>query len=682
MRSTAESARSTADAARPVDDSARVAPRRAFGRAAAWAAVGLCAVLAVVHARVVWPHYHVGSFDDDASYVQVARALAHGHGLTSTLTAGVPMVASYPPGYAAVLAPIALVSGSAYAAFRGLSVGLVAVLVLLVWWYLRRRGMPTPLVLAVLVLLALNPVLGTFSMMVMAELPFMVLLMGVLFALDRWESSPRLWTWAGVATVVGCAGMVWLKEAGAGLVIGFVLWLLLRRETRRAVVLAVGSFALFLPVLVAREVAGVNLLGSRYANEFGTAFHGGAVHVVLHAISTYINFAIPQAVVPTSVSPLPMFGWASVTLDVFGTLTAPLVLIGFMVWCARHRDAMCVAVPVYLLTTLVFPYTNERRLILVLPFVLAWYVLGWVWVVTWVRSRWRSRSPSQWRVARPVVFALPLVALLILVPQFGRDYLFDLGHGSSQPRSAPYTRLVAQLGTPQDLVETDYVWTTSLFTGHRTAPGAFYLARSCAPDDLARGLAKDQPSFLLSGAFASIPGPGSPCLLAYMATNPSAVRIFRTAFDDASVFELLGPGTPHPDLSDLTGPVTPTGQNVGIFQALPQGPGDPGGPYPIVTPVGGTADVTWDFGSLRQVSQVSLGQAFSPEGGVQSVTVSLRGPDGAWHPVASAAGAVGDHGVVPYILQSVAMRASALRVEVRTAADKPVYLLDAHALGS
>ncbi|HLX87988.1 MAG TPA: hypothetical protein VKR22_05990, partial [Acidimicrobiales bacterium] len=608
-------------------------------------------------------------------YVQVARAIAHGNGLTSNLTAGVPLVAAYPPGYSALLVPIALVSGSAYAAFRGLSVGLVGVLVPLVWWYLRRRGVPAWAALSVLLLLALNPVLGTFSMMIMAELPFLVLLMGVLFAIDRWASSARLTSAAGVATIVGSAALVWLKEAGAGLVIGFVLWLLLRRDTRRAVALAVGSFALFLPVLVARLAEGVDLLGSRYANEFGFAFRGGVVHNVVHAVSTYANVALPQTVVPTSVSPLPMFGWASVTLDVFGTLTAPLVVIGFVVWWRRHADVMCVAVPVYVATTLVFPYTNERRLILILPFVLAWYVLGWAAAAARVAPRLHA-------AARPVVWALPLVSLVVLLPQFGRDYLYDLGHGSSRPRSAPYTRLLAALGSPRDLVETDYVWTTSLFTGHRTAPGAFYLARSCAPSALAAGLARDRPSFLLSAALANTPGPGSPCLLAYTAGLPSAVRIFRTAFDDASVFEFVGPGTPHPTLADLTGPVQPAGAKVGIFQALPQGPGDPGGPYPIVTPVGGTAVVTWDWGAPRRVSQVTLGQAFAPQGLVTSVSVQLRGTDGRWTTVASAAGAVGDGGVVPYLLQPLSVTASALRVEVRTAADTPVYLLDTHALGS
>jgi hypothetical protein len=639
------------------------------------ALVVACIALAVAHALTTWPHYHVGSFDDDAAYVMVARALAHGHGLTGTLPAGVPHVASYPPGYAALLAPIAIVSGTAFAAFRATSVVLLAVLVPLVWCYLRRRGVGTGPTVAVLVLLALNPVLGTFGMMIMADVAFLVLLMVVLLALDRWQASPRLLTRSGWVTLVGAGGLLWLKEAGAGLVIGFVLWLLVRRDRPRAVVLGVGVAVLFLPVLVARAVAGVNLLGSRYSNEFGSAFSGGPFHLVSHAISTYLNVAIPQAVVPTSVSPLPILGWAAGALGTFGTLTTPLVLIGFVVWCRRHPDAMCVAVPAYILVTLVFPFTNERRLLLILPLVLAWYVLGWIAAYGWVAGH-LSRG-------RVVVALAPLISLLILVPQFGRDYLYLLGHGSSQPRGSPYVRFLARLGSPRDVVETDYVWTTSLFTGHRTAPGAFYEAGSCAPDALARALARDRPAFLLSAALSNVPGPGSPCLLAYVASDPSAVRLFRTAFDDASVFEFVGPGTPHPGLTDLTGSVQPAGSKVGIFQALPQGPGDPGGPYPIVTPVGGRAVITWDWGRPVPVTQVSLALATIQSGHIHRVSIELREAAGDWVDVAGAPGAVGDGGVVPFLLAhpDLTTPATAMRVVVDTDADAPVFVLDAHALG-
>ena len=121
---------------------------------------------------------------------------------------------------------------------------------------------------------------------------------------------------------------------------------------------------------------------------------------------------------------------------------------------------------------------------------------------------------------------------------------------------------------------------------------------------------------------------------------------------------------------------------MGIFQALPQGKGDPGGPYPIVTPVGGEAVVTWDWARAVPVAQVSLGLVTAPSGHVRRVSVELRTTSGAWEDVAAAPGAVGDGGVVPFLLVHTAPRtATAMRVVVDTDSDRPVYVLDAHALG-
>ncbi|HSS10606.1 MAG TPA: hypothetical protein VLL25_12020, partial [Acidimicrobiales bacterium] len=63
------------------------------GRRWLWLA-GLAAlvVLGVVHTLVVARRYHVGSFDDDASYILSARALASGAGLTTKLATGLPLV--------------------------------------------------------------------------------------------------------------------------------------------------------------------------------------------------------------------------------------------------------------------------------------------------------------------------------------------------------------------------------------------------------------------------------------------------------------------------------------------------------------------------------------------------------------------------------------------------------------
>ncbi len=118
----------------------------------------------------------------------------------------------------------------------------------------RREVKPGPRA-AVLFLLAINTVLATYSTMVMAEAPFVFVLLLALMALDRWERRPG-WRWAGVEIVL-LAFLVWLKEAGIGLAVGLVLYELWRRRWRRAVAVGGGVGALLLPGLVARLMTGV-----------------------------------------------------------------------------------------------------------------------------------------------------------------------------------------------------------------------------------------------------------------------------------------------------------------------------------------------------------------------------------------------------------------------------------------
>ncbi len=179
-------------------------------------------VIQIAHTIAVAPAYQVGSFDDDANYLMAAHVLAAGGGLTSTMPSGAAVVANYLPGYPMLMVPLIWLFGGALWPPRVLSGLSIAALYPLLWAWMGRRGVKPSCRVAVLGLLAINTVMATYSTMVVAEAPFLLLLVLILFAVDRWEQQPGALNGALVIVLLGA--LVWLKEAGIGLVVGLVLY--------------------------------------------------------------------------------------------------------------------------------------------------------------------------------------------------------------------------------------------------------------------------------------------------------------------------------------------------------------------------------------------------------------------------------------------------------------------------
>ncbi len=652
-------------------------------------AVGIPLLLGLIHVALVAPHYFVGSFDDDSGYILAAQALLHGHGLTWTMPNGLTVAGSFPPGYSALLVPLLWIWPHTFDPLRWLSVVSYAAIFPLTWVYLGRRRIGDGVRVATLLVLALGPPLATYGSMVMAETPFLALLLVLLLLVDRWDNQDRVFTRAGVGVILASAGLVWCKEAGIGITAGLCLWLLLPwcrcRSWRKAVAVGAGAALLLLPVVVARVVGGVPLAGSRYSQELGSYYHGGLInrliHVAPHGLWQMLSTALPATVVPY-LSPLPIHGSDVDVWKLLSWQVSVVVAVGAVVWARRYRDAAIVMVPAYLAETLLWPEVNERRVILVLPVLVAWYVLGakaawdaaWSWtqrrVVPALRRRGWGWAPAKATLGAVAALIAAVVTVAPLTVQLPRDYLVSLGQDTSHFGGSPYVQLLAQLGQPGDVVETDYVSSTALFTGHATHGFAFTeTLNSCDPAVVRGALALDDAGFLLLGDLNKPGVLDSPCLRSVASSSPWAVRLLQTNRDNASVFELIGPGTGHPDLQDLTASATQSNS---------------------VT-AGGTTVWEWDWGFPRPLTQVSVGQAGRP-GADRVVALQIREGGGGWHTIATASSAVGDGpGSVPYLLATLpaATTASALRLLVTpsappTTGSAPPTMpppVDVHALG-
>jgi hypothetical protein len=509
----------------------------------------VCGV-AALHAGLVAGHYVVGSFDDDGHYLALAKAFATGKGYVDTSAPGAPIESLYPPGYPLVIAPLVWLFSAAVLPLRLLSaaafVGCIPMLDIL----LRRRRIRPVVRTAVLLLFALNPVGATFATEVMPESVFLLIFLTVLVALPRWESDRRILTWSGAAVLVGAPALLLFKAAGLPMLIGVGLWLLLRRHWRKLAALIASSVLLVSPLVIARMLAGP-VVGTRYTDAYRIT--GGLLPTLWHHSVAYVNDAIPATLVPTSgVNLLGHSIALDAALAAVRFTAAPLVAIGCWRWLRQERDVSATIIPLYLVETLLFPYINERRVILVLPWVVTWYVLGWVTVV---RAVGRTRPVATRRFAAPAIAALPALAVVgLLVWQLPRDYLLRLGETTPAARGSGYVAALRAVTPPGWSIATGYRWTIADLTG-RTASNAVHFSFDCPPSGppgdiptLRTDLSQQHVSTVLD-AILKFPGAiDNACLFGTMQRAPWAVPVY-TGSDASTVFVLLGAGTPRPGLT-------------------------------------------------------------------------------------------------------------------------------------
>ncbi len=284
---------------------------------------------------------------------------------------------------------------------------------------------------------------------------------------------------------------------------------------------------------------------------------------------------------------------------------------------------------------------------------------------------------------------------------FTRNYQWSVGQKSSEFARSPAISLLKALGPPGTVVETDYRGAVAYFTGHRTAWTAFTTTTpygpfgpenngNCRLPVVKTGLRDDDARFLMVG---DVNGPGlmdSPCLLG-LASSPAtakaqrAVRLLSTSHDQTSVFELLGPGSPQPQLSDWTEGVTPLSSSsaagavrAGVVPLERNGQGDLGGIGYVTGANRGRAELTWYWPRPVPLSQLSVGSVTSTTA-ISSVTVWIETPAQAWRVVAGAPGPVGDTGAVPYLLAELPPGTTALglRVSAETSGGAEVTYVNA-----
>jgi 4-amino-4-deoxy-L-arabinose transferase-like glycosyltransferase len=344
-------------------------------------------VTIAVHAVLAWlvrvPT--IGTGNDDAVYLLLARALRQGH-YRELFYAGTPIHSQYPPGYPSLLAllgaPLDGEVGIVIAANILLS---CAALVLL--YDVVRRWSPALATLAVAVL-ALNPALVVSASEVQSEPMFMAAVMLAVWAL-RPSATPGQ-RWIAIAAVI-VASLT--RSAGLVIIAAAFAHFVLARAWRHAAVLAVAACLTIVPwlawtMVAPQQVAGRSYIadamlpmpvrdstGARVApaeverrSRLATLTRTMRIRVTYNA-RRYITRALPaRLAVPTVPNtPVDNVAWLVVMLIATGAGVAAA-------W-SRWRAAV-LALTAYALLLVIWPYAIGRFLVPLLPVLVAFLLLG------------------------------------------------------------------------------------------------------------------------------------------------------------------------------------------------------------------------------------------------------------------------------------------------------------------
>jgi len=277
------------------------------------------------------------------------------------------------------------------------------------------------------------------------------------------------------------------------------------------------------------------------------------------------------------------------------------VAVGWWAWLRRRLDVSILIVPLYLIETLPYFFINERRVILVLPWVVAWYVLGWATVIQAVR-RWRPVAHRTW--APPAVTAVPTMAIVALLSwQLPRDYLLQLGESTPAARGSGYVAALHELTPPNWSIAAGYRWTIADLT-HRTASNVAHFSFPCPaynvpgdPDALHTLLNREHVATVLDAAVKWPNHMDQWCMQVTLLAAPWAVPVYNGT-DQSTVFVLLGPDTPRAGLTVAAAVSSPT-----------------------------TSTTGWQH--VARVREISVEAARATAG----TTLELRQPDGRWRSI-------------------------------------------------
>jgi len=346
-------------------------------------------------------NWQVGSYHDDAWYIVTARELAAGNGFARPWTLPTMPETWLPPGYPLLLSPLVWLFPSSFVPLKLLNLAAAAGSVALCALYLRRRlglGLAWFATLAV----AANAWLAKFVGIVMADVPFLFMIMLILVLADHVEersdrAGRRLYVAIGLVATLS----YFVRSWGLALVAAIVLYYALRRRWF-AVAATLVPFAVCAVLWLVRNTA-AGAEGLTYGIS-PTSLPGFMQRTLSNPLAIALEqwgATLPLSLVPQLTSAILPRTVASIT----GWLIVAVIVIGYIGQVRRRWSLAEVFALAYAPIITIAPITNRYWLPL-LPLLVYYLVLGMRSLLARV-----PRLPERWGTRLAAVVLLGLACL-------------------------------------------------------------------------------------------------------------------------------------------------------------------------------------------------------------------------------------------------------------------------------
>ncbi|HTW92426.1 MAG TPA: phospholipid carrier-dependent glycosyltransferase [bacterium] len=271
----------------------------------------------------------LGTFGDNAIYLILGKSLAGGNGYRDLYLPGAPVHTQYPPGFPVILAGITLLCGGVNVLAAKLFVVLTGIGAMFFIYRLCELTFPKR-AWPIMALFASVPALVENNHWVLSEMPFLLATVAALYCLVLADQRSRA---TAVRLRVGACGLAvaasFIRTAGVAVVLGVLLFFLVRRRYRELVLLVLLFAAATLPWQLHNTGAGHTqpyleqlLARQPYSLEQGRAGISDWALRVWQNLRDYAATVIPRMLFPTRDD-----SWYEI---ISGIILSLLAAIGFL----------------------------------------------------------------------------------------------------------------------------------------------------------------------------------------------------------------------------------------------------------------------------------------------------------------------------------------------------------------